>query len=92
MHTPSVVKYSVDTQVDVFDTQAFTEAQIQNTREYAHTSNLGGHSRTHFQRDCMFANRHPFSPVDAFDHRTTPTSAIVFEAAILVTFHRFPRL
>ena len=45
-----------------------------------------------FHRDCMVANRHPFSPVDPFDHRTTSTSVIVIEAAIPVTFHRFPRL
>ena len=36
--------------IDFFDTQAFTEDQIKDSREHAHTSNLGCHSRANFQR------------------------------------------
>ena len=84
----SFVEDSVDTLIDVLSTQAHAENQIKDTREHAHTSR---HSRANFQRDYNFTNRHPSSLVP-FDHHTTSALAIVFEAAVPVTFHRFPRL
>ena len=49
METPSVVEYSIDAQIDVFDTQAFAENEVDAACEYAHTCNLGCHGRTHFR-------------------------------------------
>ena len=91
MQTPSVVKYSIDTQIDVFDTQAFTEDQINDTCEYAHACSLSRHSRTHFQMDCNFTDSHRSFPVDSFDYHTASTFAVVFRAAIPKAFHRLPR-
>ena len=90
--TSSFVEDSIDTLIDVFDTQPFAEGKIMDTREHAHTSNFGRHCRANIQRDCNFTNRHPSFHVDPFDHHTTSTSAIVFEAAIPKSFHHLPRL
>ena len=72
--------------MDDFDTQAFTEDQS------ADTCNLGRYSRTHFQRDCNFTDRHLFFSVNHFDRHTASTAAIVFETAVPKSFHRLPRL
>ena len=48
------VQDSVDTLIDVLNTRAFAEDQIEDTREHAHTRNLGCHSRTHFQKKSNF--------------------------------------
>ena len=93
MNIQSVVKDSIDTFIDVLNTQAFTEDKIEDNREHAYISNLGCHSRAHFQRKC---NRivfivTPFSLVDPFDHNATSACAIVFQVAIPIAFHRFPR-
>ena len=90
METPSVVEYSIDAQIDVFDTEAFAENEVDAACEYAHTCNLGCHGRTHFQRDCNFTECRPSFPVDPFDHNTTSASAIVFEASITETSYRLP--
>ena len=63
METRSVVEDSIDTLIDVLNTQAFAEDQIEDTREHAHTSNLGCHCRTHFQKNSNFTNRCPSFPV-----------------------------
>ena len=72
------------------DKQASAENQIKDTREHAHTSNLGRHSRAHFQAVCNLTNRHTCFPVDNFDDHTTSAFAIVFEAAVPIAFHRLP--
>ena len=54
METPSVVEYSVDAQIDVFDTQAFAENQVDEACEHAHTCNLGRRTRTHFPEGLQF--------------------------------------
>ena len=92
MQTPSVVEYSSDAQIDVFDTRAFAENQVDDTCEHARACNLGCHSRTHFQRKRKFTHRHPFFSVNSFDHHTTSTSAIVLETAVPKSFHHLPRL
>ena len=64
MQTSLIVDDSIDTLIDVLNTQAFAEDQIKDTREHAHTCNFGRHNRAHFQRDCNFTNRHPSFPVN----------------------------
>ena len=90
MQTPSVVQYSIDAQIDVFDTQAFTEDQIKDTCEYAHTCNLGRHSRTHFQRDCNFTDRYLFSlstTLIATPHPLLPSSLKLPSQNHFTAFH-----
>ena len=62
MKTQSVVQDSIDTLIDVLNTQAFAEDQIKDALERAHTGNLGRHSRAQFQRDCNFTDRHSSFP------------------------------
>ena len=85
MQNQSVIQDSLTSLIDVLNTQVFAEDQIEDTREHAHTSNLGCLSCTLFQRNSNFPDCHPSFPVDSFDHHTTSTSAIVFEAAIRVS-------
>ena len=44
--------------------------------QHAHACNLGGHHRTHFQKECNFTDFHPFFSVDPFDYHTTSTFAV----------------
>ena len=82
MQNRSVIEDSIDSVIDVLNTQAFAKDQIDSTREYAHTSSFSCHGRSHFLKDCNFTDCHPFFPVDPFDHISATVSAIVFETSI----------
>ena len=91
--TELFVEDSVDADavIDSLSTRAFAEDQTKDSREHAHTSNFGRHSRANLQRDCNFTDCQPSFPVDPFDHRTTSTFAIVFEAATPITLQHLSR-
>ena len=53
----SVVQDSIDSFIDVLNTQAFAKDPIEDTREHAHTSNFSCHGRAHFQRNCNLTEK-----------------------------------
>ena len=84
------VEDSIDSVIDVLNTQAFAEDEVDDTREHTYTSNFSCHGRSRFQRDCNFTDCHPFSPVDLFDYNAAPASTIVFETSIPEAPYRLP--
>ena len=90
MQNQSDVQDSIDSLIDVLNTQALAEDQIEDTCEHAHTNNFRRHGRAHFQRNCDFTGCHPFFSADPFVHNATPASTIVFEASIPEATYRLP--
>ena len=88
--TQSVAQDSIDTLIDVLNTQVFAEDQIEDTRGHVHISILDCHSRIYFQRNSNFIDCHSSFPVDPFDHNSTSASVILFEASIPEVSYRLP--
>ena len=90
MQNQSDVQDSIDSLIDVLNTQALAEDQIEDTCEHEHTSHFRRHCRTHFQKHCKLTDCHSFFSVDPFYHNTTSACDIVFEASIPESSYRFP--